>query len=397
MTSETPKAQKATEATETTEARILARLSREADALGRQHAGELQRLDETRGARRALELLGQAGLAAWMVPRVHGGADAGPLCPPETLSVRAACVLRQSLAYHSAMLDVMLVMQGLGSLALARSAGPALARQWLGPVARAEACAAFALTEPGAGSSLTDVALRARRHGDGWSLNGHKTFISNAGVADFYSVLARTAEEPRAFSMFCVPANAPGLRTERFEVLGPHPIGDVYFEDVRVPDSSRLGAEGAGLELALAVLARMRTSVAAAANGFARRACDESRRHLSTREQFGKPLSAFQGLSFDVAEMDTRLRAAELLVDEAALVVDRGGEGTLEVARAKLFATENAGWVCDRAVQHFGGLGVKRGSAVEALYRDVRALRIYEGSSEVQKLILAKELFRRGT
>ena len=171
--------------------------------------------------------------------------------------------------------------------------------------------------------------------------------------------------------------------------------GDVYFNDVLVPDSARLGALGNGIPVALSVLERMRTSVAAAANGFAKRAFDESRRRLLARQQFGKPLAAMQSLAFDIAEMDTRLRAAELLTDEAAEVADQGGDATLEVARAKLFATENAGWICDRAVQHFGGLGVKRGSVVEALYRDVRALRIYEGSSEVQKLILAKELFRR--
>src|SRR6202008_3492845 len=182
---------------------------------------------------------------------------------------------------------------------------------------------------------------------------------------------------------------ARGLRAERFEVLGAHPIGDVHFEGVEVEDGARLGDEGKGLEVALGVLARLRTSVGAAANGFARRAFDEARRHLVARHQFGKPLAAFQGLAFDIAEMDKRLRAAGLPVAEAAEAVALGADATLEVARAKLFATEGAGWICDRAVQHFGGLGVKKGSVVEALYRDVRALRIYEGSSEVQKLILA--------
>ncbi|HTF87567.1 MAG TPA: acyl-CoA dehydrogenase [Planctomycetota bacterium] len=376
---------------------ILARIGREADELGLAHAGALLELDETAAAKRALRLLGDSGLAAWMVPAAFGGADAKGLVPADTVSVRAVSALRRSLAYRSAMLDVMLVMQGLGSFALTRAADPAIARDLLPRVARGELCAAFALTEPGAGSSLADVELRASRTASGWSLSGHKTFISNAGIADFYTVLARTADAPKTFTMFCVQASSPGLRTERFEVLGAHPIGDVYFEDVQVADSARLGELGNGIELALLVLARMRTSVAAAANGFARRAFDESRRHLLARQQFGKPLATMQGLAFDIAEMDTRLRAAELLVDEAAQAVDRGGDSTLEVARAKLFATENAGWVCDRAVQHFGGLGVKRGEVVEALYRDVRALRIYEGSSEVQKMILAKELFRRSS
>lgn len=374
---------------------ILARLGPAADDLGRAHAEELARLDETAAARRALALLGDSGLCAWMVPADFGGADASALVASDTLSVRAAVVLRRGLAYRSAMLDVMLVMQGLGSYAIANAVDRALAQELLRAVAAGRVCAAFALTEPGAGSSLTDIALRARQVAGGWRLSGHKTFISNAGIADVYTVLARTGDEPDNLTMFCVRAPTRGLRCERFEVLGPHPIGDVYFEEVEVSDGARLGAVGAGLGLALSVLARLRTSVAAAAVGFGRRAFDESRRHLLERKQFGKPLATFQALGFDIAEMDTRLRAAELLVDEAATVVDGGGAGTLEVARAKLFATETAGWVCDRAVQHLGGLGVKRGQVVEALYRDVRALRIYEGSSEVQKLILAKELFRQ--
>ena len=375
----------------------LARLSKTAEDLGLQHEQELSRLDETAAAKRALELLGNSGLCAWMVPAALGGADATGLALKDTISVRAICVLRRSLAYHSAMLDVMLVMQGLGSFALTQAADMGLAREILPQVASGKLCAAFALTEPGAGSSLTDITLRATRNAQGWKLSGHKTFISNAGIADVYTVLARTGDDPAELTMFCVQAPTKGLRSERFEVLGPHPIGDVFFDDVQVGERALLGSEGRGLELALSILSRMRTSVAAAANGFARRAFDESRRHLLARKQFGKPLAAFQGLAFDIAEMDTRTRAAELLVLEAAEAVDRGSESTLEVARAKLFATENAGWVCDRALQHFGGLGVKRGSVVEALYRDVRALRIYEGSSEVQKMILAKELFRRSS
>ena len=181
---------------------------------------------------------------------------------------------------------------------------------------------------------------------------------------------------------------------ERFEVPAPHPIGDLELDGVELDDGLRLGPVGEGLGLALSVLGRFRTSVAAAANGFARRALDESVTHLRGRRQFGRPLAAFQGLRFDLAEMDARLRAAELLVDEAAAAVDRGERATAEVARAKLLATEGASWICDRAVQHLGGLGVRRGSVVERLWRDVRALRIYEGTSEVQKLILARELLQ---
>jgi acyl-CoA dehydrogenase len=293
------------------------------------------------------------------------------------------------------MLDVMFVMQGLGSYAIARGGSDALRASVLPGVAAGERIAAFALTEPGAGSDLSRVATRAERSGKGWRLSGHKTFISNAGLAGFYTLLARTSGEPgeqAGLTMFHVPADAPGLESKRFEVIAPHPIGEVLLDGVEVGEGDRLGDEGAGLELALGVLARFRTSVAAAACGLARRALHESVRHLKEREQFGKPLSAFQGLRFDLAEMDARTRAAELLVDEAAGLVDEGGDAVAAVARAKLVATENASWVCDRAVQHLGGLGVVRGQVVERLFREARALRIYEGTSEVQKLILSKEV-----
>jgi len=262
-------------------------------------------------------------------------------------------------------------------------------------VAAGKAIAAFALTEPGAGSSLGDVATTAERRGDGWVLNGHKTFISNAPIARFFTVLARTSPAERGapgLSMFFVPTDAWGLDVQPFEVLAPHPIGDVILKDCEVPGEMLLGAEGAGLQLALATLGRFRTSVAAAANGFARRALDESRAHLQERVQSGKPLARHQALRFDLAGMDVELRAAQLLVDEAAAAVDAGADATLEVARAKLYATEAAGRIADRAVQLHGGLGVKRGSVVERVYRDVRALRIYEGTSEVQKGLIARAL-----
>ncbi len=373
----------------------LAELSSRARGVGEKAAPGLEGLPEDAAARAALQALSAAGLTTWTVPQKHGGADARGLCGADDVSVRALCALRDELAWHSGMLDVMLVMQGLGSYPIARGGSDALRSQVLPRVASGQAIAAFALTEPGAGSSLDDVAMRAERSGAGWRLTGHKTFISNAGIADHYSVLARTSGEPGqrgGTTMFHVPGNARGLSVERFEVIGPHPIGDVRFAGVEVPDANRLGEVGQGQDLALATLGRFRASVAACANGFARRALDESKAHLASRTQFGKPLSAFQALRFDVAEMDVRLRAAQLLTDEAARTVDAGGPATAAVARAKLFATESAGWICDRAVQLHGGLGVKRGSVVERLYRDVRALRIYEGTSEIQKLVLAREV-----
>jgi acyl-CoA dehydrogenase len=375
---------------------MLEDLRARADAVGREGEAALEGLDETAAARRALELVSRAGLTAWTVPKRWGGADAGALAPDDDVSCRALATIRERLAYHAGMLDVMLVMQGLGSYAIARGGRDELRKSVLPSVARGESIAAFALTEPGAGSDLGAIEARAERTANGWRIRGGKTFISNAGVASFYAVLARTSGRPGdggrdSLSMFHVPASARGVVARRFEVTAPHPIGDVDF-DVEVGEGSLLGAAGGGLDLALATLGRFRTSVAAAANGFARRALDESLRHVASRKQFGKPLGAFQGLAFDLAEMDTRLRAAELLVAEAAELVDRGERAVREVARAKLFSTENASFVCDRAVQHFGGLGVKRGSVVERLWRDVRALRIYEGTSEVQKLILSRAL-----
>ena len=373
-------------------------LTAQARLVGQRHARSLESMGEDDAARAALAALADAGLLRWAVAADHGGAPPDGLAPsPADISVRALCALREELAYHSAMLDVMLVMQALGSLPIALGGNEELIRAVLPEVARGREVAAFAVTEEGAGSSLGEVATRAERSSDGWRLNGTKVFISNAGVATFYSLLARTSGEVGdggrdSLTMFYLPASSRGLEIKRFCVMAPHPIGELVLADVKVSDSYRIGEVGDGLQLALDTLARCRNSVAAAAVGFSRRALDESLSHLKSREQFGRPLSTFQGLRFDLAEMDTRLRAAQLLVAEAAEALDNGQAATAEVARAKLYATDNASWICDRAVQHFGGLGVKRGSVVERLYRETRALRIYEGTSEVQKLILAREL-----
>ncbi len=381
-------------------AEILAVLRAQARAVGEANAVKLEGLDEDAAARTALRALAEAGLTRFTIPQRDGGGDVRGLCGTDDVSTRAVCALRDELAWHSGMLDVMLVMQGLSAYPVVRGGSDELRADVLPKLASGEFVGAFALTEPNAGSSIDDVATRAERSGSSWRITGHKTFISNAGIADHYSVLARTSGDPGSrggLTMFSVPAVSKGLRIERFEVIGPHPIGDVRFADVEVSDARRLGEVGQGQELALATLGRFRASVAACANGLARRALDETVRHLKARAQFGRPLASFQALRFDVAEMDVRLRAAQLLTDEAALAVDSGAvdsgtSATAAVARAKLYATESAGWICDRAVQLHGGLGVKRGSIVERIYRDVRALRIYEGTSEIQKLVLAREV-----
>jgi acyl-CoA dehydrogenase len=386
-------------------ATLLTELHARARSLALAAEPELERLiaDDAEGgelgaARRALALLAGAGLTAWTVPERHGGAAAQGLCAPTRVSVRALAALRSGLAYGHGLIDNMFVMQGLGSHALAL-AESAHAARLLPRVARGELVAAFGLTEPGAGSNLAEVATTAERAGSGWRLHGRKTFVSNAPLADVVTLLARTSGAPGdagGLSMFLVERGARGFSSASFEVIAPHAIGELQLDGVELDGDALLGAAGGGLELALSVLARFRTSVAAAANGFARRALDESVAHLKARRQFGKPLAAQQALRFDVAEMDARLRAAELLVDEAARLSDEGaGTGAVAgpaVARAKLFATENASQACDRAVQLHGGLGVKRGHPVERLYREARALRIYEGTSEIQKLILARAL-----
>ncbi|MEM1451224.1 MAG: acyl-CoA dehydrogenase [Planctomycetota bacterium] len=372
-----------------------------ADAVGRQVEDALvpgedgSEPDEIEAFRIAHRTLREAGFFSLVVPRAHGGADVGALAPAETVSVRALATCRQALAFRHAMADLAFVEQGLGSFPIALGSEDAELTGVLRRVAAGEVTPALGLTEEGAGSDLAGVATRAERDGDGYVLTGAKTYITNVGVADFFTVLARTDGAPGdrgGLTMFYVPVDAAGLGTRSFQVMAPHPIGEVLLDGVRVPAAHALGPIGGGMDLALANLARFRITVAAAANGFARRALAESVAHLKRREQFGRLLATFQGLRFDLAEMDARLRAAELLTAEAAERVDAGQDATAEVARAKLMATETASWICDRAVQHHGGLGVRVGTVVERLFRDTRALRIYEGTSEIQKLVLAKHV-----
>ncbi len=344
-----------------------------------------------------LSLLAQADLLRYAVAR--------PDAPPD---LRSLCIVREELAYASTLADLAFVMQGLGTYAINEAAPPHVRDFWLAKAAAGKAVAAFALTEPEAGSDMANLQTTARREGDSYVIDGTKRFISNAGIADFYTVFARTgtrADGHAEISAFVVGARLPGFRvTERIELIAPHPIGEIEFSALRVPIEERLGGEGAGYRLAIQTLGFFRASVGAAACGMARRALDEALTYAKGRTQFGLPLARHQLIQEKLAEMSTQLDAARLLVYRAAHLRDlsRTEEGasisaamlTRTASEAKLYATEAAGRIIDDAVQIHGGAGLVRGSTVERLYRDIRALRIYEGTSEIQKLVIARELLR---
>jgi acyl-CoA dehydrogenase len=288
-------------------------------------------------------------------------------------------------------------MQGLGSGAITLAGSAAQQARWLPAVARGEAIAAFALSEPDAGSDVGALATRARRDGDGWVLDGCKTWISNGGIADFYCVFARSAEGSagaKGISAFVVPADTPGLVVaERIELVAPHPLARLEFTHCRLPSDALVGAEGEGFKLAMRTLDIFRASVAAAALGFARRALDAAVARVAGRRMFGTTLADLQLTQATLGEMAAAIDGAALLTYRAAWQRDvRGARTTKEAAMAKMTATESAQRVIDAAVQLHGGLGVTRGQVVERLYRDIRALRIYEGATEVQKLIIGREL-----
>jgi len=309
--------------------------------------------------------------------------------------IRACSLIRYHLARASALADCMFAMQGLGAIPILLAGSDAQKKQWL-PRIEDGAIAGFALTEEGAGSDLSGMRLKASRVDDFYRLDGEKTFISNAGIAEVFCVFARTASGTKdSVTAFIVRGNAKRLKWKPIEVMSPHPIGTLIFDSVDVKEADRLGAEGDGLGVALGTLDRFRTTVGAAACGLARRALDEAVARSKKREQFGKPIAAFQGIQFMLADMATDLAASELLVARAAWEADRGGDGLkTAAAMAKRFATDKAHAVIDRALQIHGGSGVVRGSVVERLYRDVRAMRIYEGTSEIQRLVIARELTR---
>jgi acyl-CoA dehydrogenase len=363
-----------------------------AGRVDRFNAGEVQSLlsagTEEEQARGLVRALAREGLLDHTVPQASGSA----------LDVRALAVARERLCYESSLADLMFAMQGLGSYPITLAGTDDLKRKYLPEVKSAGMIAAFAITEPEAGSDVSSIQTTARRDGDGYVINGGKTFISNAGLAGFYTVFAKTDVErgSKGISAFVVDRDAPGFSfEEKIELIAPHPIGRIRFEDCRVPARNLLGGEGDGFKIAMATLDTFRPTVGAAAAGLALRALDEAIGYAKRRVQFGRPIAEFQATQMKIAEMATDLDAARLLVYRAAWKKDTaGGRVSVESAMSKLFATEAAQRIIDAAVQIHGGAGVVRGSAVEHLYREVRALRIYEGTSEIQKLVIAGQLLK---
>jgi acyl-CoA dehydrogenase len=313
---------------------------------------------------------------------------------PSSLDVRTLCLIRETLSRHDSLADFAFAMQGLGAGPISLF-GNARQREWLNRTRSGEAIAAFALTERQSGSDVANIALTARRYGDGYILDGEKTWISNGGIADFYVVFARTGEGPGAkgLSAFLLPAGVPGFTVaELIDVIAPHPLARLKFERVAVPATAMIGAPGDGFKIAMATLDIFRATVGAAALGLARRALEETIKRTSERKLFGGPLADLQMVQGYIADMAVDIDAAALLVYRAAWAKDNGAPRvTREASMAKLFATERAQDVIDKAVQLHGGDGVRRGHIVERLYREIRALRIYEGASEVQKVVIARQ------
>ncbi|CAN5652007.1 acyl-CoA dehydrogenase family protein [soil metagenome] len=346
--------------------------------------GEASDVDEA--GRDAIRVCADLDLCRLLVPTEFGG---------DGLDLRSLCIVREALAAGSGLVDAVFAVQGLGSYPIGLSGNRAMAERYLPSVASGRSIAAFALTEPQAGSDASALATTARREGDAYVLDGAKIFISNATIASHFVVFARTAEGTRrAITAFVVDGGAPGLTvTRRQEMSAPHPIAALRFSGCRVSSANRLGEEGDGMRLALGTLDFFRTSVGAAACGLAARALEESVTYAQGRTQFGSALADFQLTQAALADMATELDAARLLVARAAWTKDQeGARVPRESGMAKLFATEAAQRIVDRAVQIHGGRGVERGSVVERLYREVRALRIYEGTSEIQRLVIARSL-----
>ncbi|MFG1793161.1 acyl-CoA dehydrogenase family protein [Nocardia sp. NPDC049149] len=356
-----------------------------------EHLGHAADTDIDGRCRRLVRDLGDAG---WLRYCVAGTAFGGH---SDRIDTRALCLAREILADHDALADFAFAMQGLGSGAISLAGTDEQKRRYLPLVATGAAIAAFALSEDDAGSDAAALSCTARADGDTYVLDGTKTWISNGGIADFYVVLARTGEAAgaRGISAFLVDADTQGLHiADRIDVISPHPLARLHFEACRVPATARLGDAGAGFSLAMRTLDIFRTSVAAAAVGFARRAMAEALARATSRQMFGGVLADFQLTRAELAQMATTIDATALLTYRAAWQRDQGRSVTREAAMAKMAATEGAQRVIDAAVQMWGALGVVREQPVERLYRDIRALRIYEGATEVQQLIIARELLR---
>lgn len=349
---------------------------------------DIDHADTDKACRRLVRSLGEAGL-------LDAATGAGGEQPIDS---RAACLTRETLAWHDGLADFAFAMQGLGTGAIGLSGTEQLRATVLPKARSGEWIAAFALSEKEAGSDVAAMACAARKDGEHYVLDGEKTWISNGGIADVYTVFARTGEAPgtRGISAFVVFADDPGFSiTERIDVIAPHPLATIRFDNCRIPASRLLGTPGEGFKIAMRTLDIFRASVAAAALGFAKRALDEALAHAKTRKIFGNTLSDLQLTQAALGDMAAEIDAASLLTYRAAWRRDvQGLPTTKEAAMAKMVATENAQKVIDRSVQMFGGRGVRVGEITESLYREIRALRIYEGATEVQKLIIARELMK---
>jgi acyl-CoA dehydrogenase len=355
-------------------------------------SAQIDHSDVDRACRTLVRALGDAGWLRAVAPAAYGGTF-------DRLDVRTLCLAREILAWHDSLADFAFAIQGLGTASISLFGSDALKSRYLPPVCAGRHIAAFALSEPKAGSDVGALATTAAKDGRGHvRLNGAKTWISNGGIADHYVVFARTGEAPGAkgLSAFVVDADAPGLSIAgRIDTIAPHPLATLRFADCRVPLANRIGAAGEGFKVAMATLDIFRPTVGAAALGLARRAFDETVDRAATRELFGAPLASLQLTQASIADSCSEIDAAALLVYRAAWRNDQGAARvSREASIAKMFATEMAQRVIDRAVQIFGGDGVRVGSKVEALYREIRAMRIYEGATEVQKIVIARELLK---
>lgn len=362
-------------------------LAAQVDAWAADALAGIDHADTDAACRALVAAMGKAGILT------HSAI--APDQPEGRLDVRALCLIRETLARHDGLADFAFAMQGLGTGAISLFGTPAQRAEWLPKTRSGQAIAAFALTEPASGSDVANSTMTATRDGDDYVLNGEKTWISNGGIADVYTLFARTGEAPGAkgLSAFILPAGLPGFQiTERLETIAPHPLATLRFDDCRIPASAMLGQPGQGFRIAMSVLDVFRATVAAAALGFARRALDEALARVTSRQVQGAPLADLQMVQGHIADMALGIDASALLVYRAAWAKDMGAPRvTREAAMAKLFSTEAAQKVIDSAVQLHGGDGVRSGEVVERLYREIRALRIYEGASDVQRVVIARQ------